>query len=76
MWWCDVQDECLYGMQVFSRYVTLQVGCPVLRVVQSGGAQCSLVFMKSTAALLGHYAASRKVVGSRPDEVDFFFQFT
>jgi hypothetical protein len=25
---------------------------------------------------LRHYATSRKVVGSSPDEVDFFFQFT
>jgi hypothetical protein len=24
----------------------------------------------------GHYATSRKVTGSSPDEVDFFFQFT
>jgi hypothetical protein len=42
------------------------------------GADCC-VFMSCVClfvCLLGHYTASRKVAGSRPDEVNGFFQFT
>jgi hypothetical protein len=31
---------------------------------------------KCNEQLVRHYATSRKVAGSSPDEVDFFFQFT
>jgi hypothetical protein len=38
-------------------------------------ASCSICLLMGNVFQLGHYATSRKVAGTSPDEVDFF-QFT